>query len=109
MDYPYVGNTTADVTNTTGLANTTDVANSNADVANSTEQCKFNETGVLGASMVKQVITIPYGDELALKTAVAKEGPISVAVQVTDAFSYYKGGVLNDLKCSNKFVELNHG
>jgi len=72
-------------------------------------ECKFNENGTKGASMVKQIITIPNGDELAMKAAVAKEGPISVAIEATSNFRYYKGGVLNDLECSNKFIELNHG
>lgn len=49
-------------------------------------------------------------DESALKEAVATQGAISVAIDVTeDKFMFYKSGVFVDSKCGNKDNELNHG
>ena len=73
------------------------------------QRCKFNATKPMGATMVRQVVTMPYGDEKALKAAVALHGPISVAIEVTNVFQSYKRGVLNDTTCGNQFESLDHG
>jgi cathepsin L len=72
-------------------------------------KCRFSNMKPVGASAVRQVVPLPVGDEKALMAALAQEGPISVAIQVTYNFQAYAGGVLNDRTCSNKMVELNHG
>lgn len=70
------------------------------------EQCMFNKSNI-GATDAGY-INIPSGDEAALKAAVAVIGPISVAVDASQAsFVHYSGGVYSDPKCSP--TSLDHG
>lgn len=61
--------------------------------------------GRCGAGMIKAVAAntvtytnIPHGDEEALRQAVAR-GPVAAAIDASDNFQKYSGGVLNDESC----------
>jgi cathepsin L len=61
--------------------------------------------GRCGAGMIKAVAAntvtytnIPRGDEEALRQAVAR-GPVAAAIDASDNFQKYSGGVLNDESC----------
>ena len=73
------------------------------------QECRFNKLKPMGAKRVKGWELIPAGDEQALMAAVASQGPISVAINVTDTFMDYASGVLDDQLCWNEWEHLNHG
>jgi cathepsin L len=56
-------------------------------------------------------IDVPESDEEALKQAVATIGPISVAFYIVDdgSFHFYSKGVYENVECSSKLEDLNHG
>jgi len=55
-------------------------------------------------------IDVKSGDEEALKEAVASQGPVSIAIDVTeDKFMLYKDGIFVDDSCANGQEDLNHG
>ncbi|KAJ6224291.1 hypothetical protein RDWZM_002836 [Blomia tropicalis] len=65
--------------------------------------CKFKRNSV-GAT-IKSYTEVKKGSELALQTAVANVGPISVAIDGSqNSFIFYKSGVYNEPKCSSKFL-----
>ncbi|XP_023313137.1 uncharacterized protein LOC108903178 [Anoplophora glabripennis] len=53
-------------------------------------------------------IRIPKGDEEALAQALAKFGPISTAIHVTENFQFYGDKIFDDPKCGNTPDDLNH-
>ncbi|XP_017777380.1 PREDICTED: cathepsin L1-like [Nicrophorus vespilloides] len=54
-------------------------------------------------------VTIPEGDENALKIAVATLGPVSAAIDASqDTFQFYSSGVYFDEKCKNETMYMNH-
>jgi len=67
--------------------------------------CKFDESKVVAD--VTGFHNIPKGDEEALKTVVATEGPVSVAIDATWNFQGYEGGVFVDESCNPE--SLDHG
>ena len=69
----------------------------------------FNKFRPLGGMEARQIVNLPVGDEHALMAAVATQGPISVALEVTYNFKNYAGGILDDRTCGNRLLELNHG
>jgi len=72
------------------------------------QKCNFQKEKI--GSTCSGYVDIPKGDEAALKEAVATQGAISVAIDVTeDKFMFYKSGVFVDSKCGNNEDELNHG
>jgi len=72
------------------------------------QKCKFQKEKI--GSTCSGYVDIPKGDEATLKEAVATQGAISVAIDVTeDKFMFYKSGVFVDSKCGNSEDELNHG
>lgn len=72
------------------------------------EKCHFKKDKV--AATCSGYVDIPTGDEDALKEAVATQGAVSVAIDVTeDKFMFYKSGVFVDKTCSNGQDDLNHG
>ena len=59
----------------------------------------------LPAGVVRGAVDVPFGNEKALKAAVAK-GPVSVAIQADqNAFQFYSGGVMT----GNCGRQLDHG
>ncbi|XP_059573963.1 cathepsin S [Alligator mississippiensis] len=59
------------------------------------------------AATCSRYFQLPYGDEAALKDAVANIGPISVAIDATlTSFFLYKSGVYDDPGCTQN---VNHG
>lgn len=69
-------------------------------------RCSFSARTATGAA-VKSYTDIKAGDENALKDAVANVGPVSVAVDATSQWQFYRGGVFEPLTgCGTK---LNHG
>jgi cathepsin L len=70
------------------------------------QQCHFKKSQI-GADDTG-FVDLPMGDEEALKTAVATQGPISVAIDAGHpSFQLYKSGVYIDPECSP--MQLDHG
>jgi len=68
--------------------------------------CKFKKADI-GATCTGYV-DIQSGSEADLETAVANQGPISVAIDASNwSFQMYKSGVYNEPSCSS--VNLDHG
>lgn len=54
-------------------------------------------------------VNVTSGDENALRLAIVKHGPISVAIDASHrTFSFYSNGVYYDPECKNKIDELDH-
>ncbi|KAG6457108.1 hypothetical protein O3G_MSEX010113 [Manduca sexta] len=54
-------------------------------------------------------VNVTTNDENALKLAIFKHGPISVAIDASHkSFSFYSNGVYYEEKCKNKIYELDH-
>uniref|UniRef100_M3XZ39 Cathepsin K n=4 Tax=Mustelinae TaxID=169418 RepID=M3XZ39_MUSPF len=69
------------------------------------ESCMYNPTGK--AAKCKGYREIPEGNEKALKRAVARVGPISVAIDASlTSFQFYSKGVYYDENCNSD--NLNH-
>jgi len=68
--------------------------------------CRFNKDNVGGNA--SHCVTIPTGDENALKEAVGTIGPVAVAISVDNAFANYKSGVYTDNSCPNRENQLSH-
>jgi cathepsin L len=70
------------------------------------DTCRFNQATV-GATDVG-FTDITSGDEMALATAIATIGPISVAIDASQSsFQFYSSGIYTDPYCSS--TELDHG
>jgi len=67
--------------------------------------CRFDDSQVV--ANLKSYVDIASGDEKALTKAIQEVGPISVAIDATENFQMYSGGVLNDNSCDPE--SLNHG
>ncbi|CAL6085050.1 Cathepsin_L [Hexamita inflata] len=50
---------------------------------------------------------VPANDVDQLKMAL-KDGPVAVAVTVSDGFVFYSGGILDDASCSSEYDKLGH-
>ncbi|XP_050671601.1 digestive cysteine proteinase 1 [Leptidea sinapis] len=58
---------------------------------------------------IKGWVNVTAKDEKALKLAIFKHGPISVAIDASHkTFSFYSNGVYYDPQCKNKVEELDH-
>uniref|UniRef100_A0A8R1TS31 Cathepsin L-like n=1 Tax=Onchocerca volvulus TaxID=6282 RepID=A0A8R1TS31_ONCVO len=67
------------------------------------QQCKWRSN--IGIVTVNDYVLIPQGDELALQNAVAKLGPVAVAIHATQPdFRFYKSGIYSSSNCG----EPNH-
>jgi len=54
-------------------------------------------------------VNVTSGDTDALKVAVAKHGPVSVAIDASrKTFSFYSNGIYYDPECGNKLEQLDH-
>uniref|UniRef100_A0AAA9RXS0 Cathepsin K n=1 Tax=Bos taurus TaxID=9913 RepID=A0AAA9RXS0_BOVIN len=74
-------------------------------VKNQDENCMYNPTGK--AAKCRGYREIPEGNEKALKRAVARVGPISVAIDASlTSFQFYRKGVYYDENCNSD--NLNH-
>jgi len=70
------------------------------------DTCKFNKN-TIGATD-NGFMDITSGDEMALATAIATVGPISVAIDASqNSFQFYSSGIYTDPDCSS--TELDHG
>jgi cathepsin L len=68
--------------------------------------CQYDKSKVVGTCTGH--VDIPSGNEVALATAVATVGPISVAIDAShQSFQLYKGGIYNEPQCST--TQLDHG
>ncbi|XP_058475619.1 cathepsin S-like [Solea solea] len=68
-------------------------------------KCKYSSQD--HAASCSSYVLLPEGDESALKTALAKIGPISVAIDASrPKFVFYRHGVYMDRKCTHN---VNHG
>nr|XP_009503011.1 PREDICTED: cathepsin S-like [Phalacrocorax carbo] len=66
--------------------------------------CQYNAS--TRAATCSKYVELPYGDEAALKDAVANIGPVSVAIDATQpTFFLYRSGVYDDPQCTQK---VNH-
>nr|XP_022908929.1 cathepsin L1-like [Onthophagus taurus] len=69
--------------------------------------CRF-DPNFIGAN-VTGYVEIPPGDERALATAVATQGPVSVAIDASQStFQFYSNGIYYDEECKNDADSLNH-
>ncbi|NWU96687.1 CATS protein, partial [Upupa epops] len=67
--------------------------------------CHYNAS--TRAATCSKYVELPYGDEAALKDAVANIGPVSVAIDAAQpTFFLYRSGVYDDPQCT---LEVNHG
>lgn len=58
---------------------------------------------------IKGFVNVTTGSENALKVAVAKQGPISIAIDASKrSFSFYANGIYYDPQCGNKPEQLDH-
>ncbi|GBM81370.1 Cathepsin L [Araneus ventricosus] len=71
------------------------------------DKCHFKKSDI-GATCTGYV-DIPYGDEEALKTAVATVGPISVAINAGGSFVDYESGIYSPHECDGDIKSLSHG
>ncbi|EED87851.1 papain cysteine protease, partial [Thalassiosira pseudonana CCMP1335] len=72
---------------------------------------EVSSTSSSSSSMVQITnwVVIPYRDDVAMKHALLKKGPLSVAFNVVDESLYYANGVLDVQSCSkNEAVDLDH-
>ncbi|KAG9268371.1 procathepsin L-like [Astyanax mexicanus] len=68
-------------------------------------RCHFNPWKV--RATCRGTVCLPRGNEIALKIAVARVGPISVSIDASKhTFQLYKSGVYDEPRCSNN--RLNH-
>jgi len=68
--------------------------------------CKYDASKVV--TKVSGYVDIPTGSESKLKEAVATQGPVSVAIDASNAsFQFYRSGVYNERACSSS--QLDHG
>ncbi|OPJ85685.1 cathepsin S [Patagioenas fasciata monilis] len=66
--------------------------------------CRYNASN--RAATCSRYVELPYGDEAALRDAVATVGPVAVAIDATQpTFFLYKSGVYDDPRCTD---EVNH-
>ncbi|KAG8240428.1 hypothetical protein J437_LFUL003142 [Ladona fulva] len=69
--------------------------------------CHINSTKMV--AKITSYVNVTSGDVDALKYAVAKHGPISVAIDASHkTFSFYSNGVYYDSECGNKPDQLDH-
>ena len=72
------------------------------------ESCMFSNKSI-GATMSLNV-DVETGSEASLQSAVAKIGPVSVAIDASSwSFQLYHSGVYFDSQCGNGPRDLNHG
>ncbi|GLH05995.1 Cathepsin L [Gryllus bimaculatus] len=58
---------------------------------------------------IKGFVNVTSGDEKALKVAVAKQGPISIAIDASKkTFTFYANGIYYDPECGNQPDQLDH-
>ncbi|EAR94892.1 papain family cysteine protease (macronuclear) [Tetrahymena thermophila SB210] len=69
-------------------------------------KCKFKPQKVV--AKVQSSFNITFQDENELIYHLAKNGPVSIAYQVTDDFENYEGGIYSNPECSTDPQEVNH-
>lgn len=74
--------------------------------ANDREACRYSAKCKAGT--VATWRRIPPTEE-ALKSALAKHGPVLAAIHSNDDFFSYNSGVYDDPKCTNERAKINHG
>jgi C1A family cysteine protease len=68
--------------------------------------CKFDKSKI--AVPLKSYENTKQGDESSLIDACANKGPVSICVDVEDAWMFYDSGILQDKDCKSGFNDLNH-
>lgn len=68
--------------------------------------CLYNASTV--GAKINGYKQLESGNETMLEAAVAKFGPVSVAIEATNAFQFYGSGVFVDSTCGNTESDLNH-
>ena len=68
--------------------------------------CQYDKSN--SVTTLSSYVDIPEGDEDSLKTAVATQGPVSIAIDAShSSFQLYHSGVYEDPECSSS--DLDHG
>lgn len=71
------------------------------------DTCRFKRQNVVATD--KGLVDVPHFDEKALMKAVAKTGPISIAINAgMPSFRLYNEGVYDEPNCSGKLEDLDH-
>ena len=69
-------------------------------------ECQYDASAVVGKAT--GYVDIPDGSEEMLTTAIAQNGPVSVAIDAgNESFQFYNGGVYDEPECSSEY--LDHG
>jgi len=72
------------------------------------DTCRYKKASE--GAMVGNFTDIMTGSESGLQSAVAKIGPISVAIDASQfSFQFYSSGVYDEPNCGNKMEDLDHG
>nr|XP_027202963.1 cathepsin L-like [Dermatophagoides pteronyssinus] len=73
------------------------------------DKCRQSQMNKTIGATIHSYVNVRYGDEHALQSAVAKIGPISVAIDADSLyFMFYQSGVYDNEQCSSAFKDLCH-
>ena len=68
--------------------------------------CRYSRS-MMNAT-VSSFVRLPQGNEARLTEAIANVGPVTIAIDVTQRFQFYKSGVFTDRTCKNGINDIKH-